>query len=139
MYGALAPLEQGNIGSISPPECAQAQDMLPFFQWPAEGLSNYFGQGQVEGQGEVELLEAAVEEGQSHPKGLPSLGSALHGGNCRPCAWMWKAKGCMNAASCEYCHLCPEGELKNRKRSKITAIRSGALASSTYPGPRRGT
>ncbi|CAJ1387358.1 unnamed protein product [Effrenium voratum] len=63
---------------------------------------------------------------------LPSKGSTLHQqGQCRPCAWMWKPKGCQNATSCEYCHLCPEGELKHRKKLKIAAIRMGALGPST--------
>lgn len=48
-------------------------------------------------------------------------------GKCRPCAWYWKPKGCMNAQDCSYCHLCPEGELKARKKSKVTAMRMGAL------------
>ena len=60
---------------------------------------------------------------------LPSKGSAFHAqGQCRPCAWMWKPRGCQNADTCEYCHLCPEGELKHRKKLKIAAIRMGALA-----------
>mmetsp|Transcript_52107 Transcript_52107/g.63815 ORF Transcript_52107/g.63815 Transcript_52107/m.63815 type:complete len:281 (+) Transcript_52107:45-887(+) len=67
--------------------------------------------------------------GDSVPERLPSKGSAFHQqGLCRPCAWMWKPRGCQNAAICEYCHLCPEGELKHRKKLKIAAIRMGALA-----------
>ena len=63
---------------------------------------------------------------------VPSKGSALHSsGQCRPCAWMWKPKGCQNAENCEYCHLCPEGELKHRKKIKIAAIRMGALGPSS--------
>lgn len=67
---------------------------------------------------------------------LPSLGSQLHGtGKCSPCAWFWKQKGCQNARNCHYCHLCPEGELKSRKKAKVTAIRMGALEPATYhPG-----
>jgi hypothetical protein len=67
---------------------------------------------------------------------LPSPGSALHGnGNCNPCAWYYKPKGCMNGKICSYCHLCPEGELKNRKKAKVTAMRMGALEPSTTSGP----
>jgi len=62
---------------------------------------------------------------------LPSTGSALHAlGKCRPCAWMWKAKGCLNGEACAHCHLCPEGELKVRKKVKETAMRMGALVPS---------
>lgn len=58
-----------------------------------------------------------------------SAGSALHGtGNCQPCAWFWKAgRGCQNASTCSYCHLCPDGELKTRKKAKLNAIRMGVL------------
>lgn len=61
-------------------------------------------------------------------KVLPSKGSSTHGsGKCRPCAWFWKPQGCQNDKECGYCHLCPEGELKNRKKSKVAAMRMGAL------------
>lgn len=68
--------------------------------------------------------------------GLPSLGSAYHDGNgrCSPCAWVWKARGCQSGTSCGYCHLCPEGELKNRKKAKVAAIRMGAVESVTTAG-----
>jgi len=59
---------------------------------------------------------------------LPSKGSVTHGsGKCRPCAWFWKAQGCQNAKECGYCHMCPEGELKSRKKSKVQAMKMGAL------------
>lgn len=59
---------------------------------------------------------------------LPSKGSAMHGtGKCRPCAWFWKPSKCQNEKDCVYCHLCPEGELKARKKSKVAALRMGAL------------
>mmetsp|Transcript_36873 Transcript_36873/g.79980 ORF Transcript_36873/g.79980 Transcript_36873/m.79980 type:complete len:378 (-) Transcript_36873:196-1329(-) len=61
-------------------------------------------------------------------KDLPSKGSSIHGsGKCRPCAWFWKADGCHSAQDCNYCHLCPEGELKMRKKLKVAAMRMGAL------------
>lgn len=62
------------------------------------------------------------------PPGMPSRGSALHGtGRCRPCAWFWKEEKCHNLEDCGYCHLCPEGELKMRKKSKVAAMRMGVL------------
>lgn len=55
----------------------------------------------------------------------PSLGSTTHNGrgDCRPCAWYYKPKGCQMGSQCDFCHLCPEGELKNRKKAKVAAIR----------------
>lgn len=48
-------------------------------------------------------------------------------GHCRPCAWFWREQGCHNGDACGYCHLCPQGELKSRKKNKIAAMRMGAL------------
>jgi len=46
-----------------------------------------------------------------------SVGSRLHSaGYCKPCAWFWKPKGCLNGAECRHCHLCPKGEITRRKR-----------------------
>jgi len=60
-----------------------------------------------------------------------SPGSSLHGqvdadGHplCQPCAWFYKGDGCQNGATCRRCHLCPEGELKLRKKHKISKMRS---------------
>ncbi|CAE7428416.1 unnamed protein product [Symbiodinium natans] len=56
---------------------------------------------------------------------LPSVGSRLHGsGQCKPCAWFWKAEGCRNESACGHCHLCPMGEAKARKQAKLAIIRS---------------
>merc|ERR1712190_426266 len=52
-------------------------------------------------------------------------GSKLHGsGSCRPCAWFWKESGCQRGQACMYCHLCPEGELKARKKAKHAQMQS---------------
>mmetsp|Transcript_115139 Transcript_115139/g.326195 ORF Transcript_115139/g.326195 Transcript_115139/m.326195 type:complete len:738 (-) Transcript_115139:515-2728(-) len=59
------------------------------------------------------------------PEALPSDGSAQHGiGECRPCAWYWKASGCQNGKACRHCHLCPQGEIKIRKKDKLVSMRS---------------
>jgi len=52
----------------------------------------------------------------SYTESWPSVGSQQHGtGECRPCAWFWK-KGCLNGRECLHCHLCPEGELRRKKK-----------------------
>jgi len=74
------------------------------------------------------------------PPGLPMLlpmmpalpsssrGSLLHGsGSCQPCAWFWKASGCLNGAECLRCHECPEGESKARKKNKVAMMRLGLV------------
>lgn len=54
-----------------------------------------------------------------------SVGSALHGpgGQCKPCAWFHHAKGCQRGTQCEFCHACPPGEIKRRKKEKYRIIR----------------
>eukprot|EP00929_Paragymnodinium_shiwhaense_P084088 TRINITY_DN44942_c0_g1_i1.p1 TRINITY_DN44942_c0_g1~~TRINITY_DN44942_c0_g1_i1.p1 ORF type:complete len:586 (+),score=136.70 TRINITY_DN44942_c0_g1_i1:116-1873(+) len=59
------------------------------------------------------------------PPFLPSVGSGLHGlGMCRPCAWFWKPQGCANGQECYHCHLCPESEIRNRKKVKVALLRN---------------
>ncbi|CAK0808061.1 unnamed protein product [Prorocentrum cordatum] len=64
---------------------------------------------------------------------LPSVGSQLHAsGQCKPCAWYWKPGSCQNGASCLHCHECPEGEILDRKRSKVKELRlSGVRRAAT--------
>jgi len=48
-----------------------------------------------------------------------SAGSASHDcGECRPCAWFWRAQGCLNGKDCKHCHLCPQGAMKARRKVK---------------------
>merc|ERR1712232_770194 len=61
---------------------------------------------------------------------LASIGSVQHGlatadgqPACQPCAWFYKASGCQSGKACHYCHLCPEGELKMRKKQKVVRLR----------------
>ena len=75
-----------------------------------------------------ENLPDSVEQQRGLSADVPSQGSALHGtGQCKPCAWFWKSRGCSNAILCDYCHMCPPGELKERKKAKIAAIRAGLI------------
>lgn len=61
-------------------------------------------------------------------EGCPSLGSMEHGtGECTPCAWFWKPESCLNAEDCRYCHVCPDGELKKRKKQKVAKMRLGLV------------
>jgi len=46
---------------------------------------------------------------------LPSVGSAMHGVNCKPCVFVW-TKGCSSGTACVFCHLCDAGEKKRRQK-----------------------
>lgn len=84
-----------------------------------------------EQQGTSELEKAAEPEKPrprvTHPAytgPLPSVGSEAHGTtNCRPCAWFWKGSGCANGKDCRHCHLCPQDEIKSRKKNKSAHLR----------------
>jgi len=82
-------------------------------------------------KGSVQLGLSA--EPPSPPPSLPSTirqpqasaGADLHGtGRCRPCGWFWKPEGCVHGAGCCHCHMCPDGELKTRKKAKLAAVRA---------------
>jgi hypothetical protein len=53
--------------------------------------------------------------------GLWSVGSANHHlGTCKPCAFLWKdAEGCQHGVNCSFCHMCPPGAVKQRKKQKM--------------------
>lgn len=42
---------------------------------------------------------------------------------CSPCAYYYKPDSCRQGAQCEFCHLCPKGEIKLRKKEKARAVR----------------
>eukprot|EP00927_Polykrikos_kofoidii_P079017 TRINITY_DN75809_c0_g1_i1.p1 TRINITY_DN75809_c0_g1~~TRINITY_DN75809_c0_g1_i1.p1 ORF type:complete len:333 (-),score=55.25 TRINITY_DN75809_c0_g1_i1:28-1026(-) len=95
---------------------------------------------------EVLDMEPCYIEMSSLPGAVPawpSVGSFRHGsGHCRPCAWIHKdpAVGCKNGSSCKYCHMCPAGEIKRRKRDKwamriVEAEQKKAERQSSYSSP----
>jgi len=56
-----------------------------------------------------------------------SVGSSMHfAGDCKPCAWRWKTGGCANKLSCRFCHICPDGALKKRRRAKLQDVKEAA-------------
>jgi len=67
----------------------------------------------------------------------PSRASTAHAsGQCRPCAWVHKeGGGCKKGSRCRYCHLCPPGELKRRKRQKklVQMVMEMATAAANVP------
>jgi hypothetical protein len=65
-----------------------------------------------------------------------SRGSEGHGtGACKPCAWFHHIEGCRHGTDCEFCHLCPNGEIKKRKKEKQKVIRSMKDMSSPIATP----
>mmetsp|Transcript_102384 Transcript_102384/g.244120 ORF Transcript_102384/g.244120 Transcript_102384/m.244120 type:complete len:84 (+) Transcript_102384:94-345(+) len=65
-----------------------------------------------------------VQRGFTALSELPSQGSVLHKlQRCKPCAWYWKEAGCKNGWDCGHCHLCPQGEIKARKKAKQVVMR----------------
>lgn len=72
------------------------------------------------GRSSLSSLNATPPQVEACRESLVSIGSVAHGqGNCRPCAWFWKAGGCENGAECRHCHLCPEDEIKRRRQVKV--------------------
>jgi hypothetical protein len=45
-------------------------------------------------------------------------------GDCRPCAYfIHKGDGCRWGEECRFCHLCPPGALKKKKKDKVKALK----------------
>jgi len=59
----------------------------------------------------------------------PAEHAAHDPATCRPCAWFWKRVGCKSGDGCEYCHVCPDGALKDRKKVKRSELRADEAAS----------
>lgn len=62
---------------------------------------------------------------KAHPSiaEFPSVGSRDHHlGTCKPCAYFGD-KGCQSGMNCQYCHICPPGELKRRQKARRSAQR----------------
>ncbi|CAD7927619.1 unnamed protein product [Amoebophrya sp. A120] len=66
----------------------------------------------------------AAEQPASTPNLPMNSGSIFHGRGCSPCAWFWKPRSCDFPDSCNYCHRCGEGELKRRKKDKVSLLRA---------------
>lgn len=53
-----------------------------------------------------------------------SVGSKNHHlGECEPCAFYYSEKECTNGSNCKFCHMCPPGEFKRQKKTKILTVK----------------
>lgn len=111
--------------STSQPQ-APARDESSIWQMEAEAS---FGQLETEEDGEA--IESATDEEEEEHAFVDhsNPGSAAHGrGECQPCAWLWKPEGCTRGLGCPFCHVCPRGELRARKKAKHAQMRASRLA-----------
>eukprot|EP00397_Hematodinium_sp_SG-2012_P038723 GEMP01042168.1.p1 GENE.GEMP01042168.1~~GEMP01042168.1.p1 ORF type:complete len:333 (-),score=65.80 GEMP01042168.1:749-1747(-) len=72
--------------------------------------------------------EASPVEGspRAADQSSPEAQYAAHiAGKCRPCAFFHRTQGCQNANSCAFCHFCPPGELKRRRKDQASALKPG--------------
>lgn len=54
----------------------------------------------------------------------PAMEQAHTKGDCRPCAYfLSKGDGCRWGGECRFCHLCPPGALKKKKKDKVKALK----------------
>jgi len=67
-----------------------------------------------------------VEAIDSDSKRWPEHEANHFAGTCQPCAYYFKPDSCKWGAKCDFCHLCPDGEIKARKKEKIRAMREQA-------------
>lgn len=49
-------------------------------------------------------------------------------GKCVPCNYYWhKVDGCRQGSDCAFCHFCPKGEIKKRKKDTLKQLRKSGL------------
>ncbi|CAK9030643.1 Hypothetical protein SCF082_LOCUS19288, partial [Durusdinium trenchii] len=115
-----------DLPTRKPQGCLNGDACLRCHLCPAGELKRRKGEQKAPGARGIEKAPREAERGEvSVEPELPSVGSKLHAaGQCKPCAWFWKADGCRNGASCGHCHMCPAGEAKARKQAKVAAIRA---------------
>lgn len=54
-------------------------------------------------------------------------------GQCTPCSYFWyKKDGCRKGEACTFCHSCPKGEIKQRKKHRIQELRAAGVFSKEY-------
>mmetsp|Transcript_51177 Transcript_51177/g.122585 ORF Transcript_51177/g.122585 Transcript_51177/m.122585 type:complete len:186 (+) Transcript_51177:79-636(+) len=71
----------------------------------------------------LQLDEMLPEDTATESPPWPSLGSAAHGlGLCKPCDFEHRTK-CRSGYKCQFCHLCPPGENRRRKKQKQAAAK----------------
>lgn len=86
-------------------------------------VSSADSEGGAQSQQLIQLAKALPEETSGSAR-CPSIGSSGHClGMCKPCDFMHRGDGCRAGFNCQFCHLCPPGEVQRRKKVKKTAVR----------------
>lgn len=111
-------------GGFAIPQQNNTQESLQQQHWP--NIEEMSTPAHFETQ--LPLMPSMPAAAAADTTSSPESPTPVHAsGQCRPCAWFWRQQGCKNGDACGYCHKCPEGELKARKKNKIAAMRMGAL------------
>eukprot|EP00930_Biecheleria_cincta_P019884 TRINITY_DN15077_c0_g1_i1.p1 TRINITY_DN15077_c0_g1~~TRINITY_DN15077_c0_g1_i1.p1 ORF type:complete len:171 (+),score=31.06 TRINITY_DN15077_c0_g1_i1:55-513(+) len=63
----------------------------------------------------------ALQQKESHKLQQKEIHDA---GLCKPCVYLEKAITCRWGDSCDFCHFCPPGEIRRRKKQKKTRIKT---------------
>lgn len=75
----------------------------------------------VAGEGLVKPDAPEAElQGEGHPMYKLHLTK-----ECTPCNYFYyKADGCRQGVECQFCHLCPKGEIKKRKKERVKMLKA---------------
>jgi hypothetical protein len=67
-------------------------------------------------------------ESSANSDSSPTPEEVHRSGNCVPCNYfLYKVDGCRQGDKCTFCHLCPKGEIKKRKKEKLRDMRAAGL------------
>lgn len=115
--------EESSLAGLSPESRALADSLSPAFGTPCAlgeaellgiSLSALLGPPPVD----APVLAPAVQPPSPPPH------AAHDPAGCRPCAWFWKEVGCKNADDCQYCHTCPPGAIRDKRRERRAGLRA---------------
>jgi len=110
--------------SVQPQQATSVSSWTPNAK-PTPSLASAVGSPHVE---ELSAVDSEAQNPPNHGKTEWPEHEAKHfSGDCLPCAYYFKPDSCKWGGRCNFCHLCPDGEIKLRKKEKIRALRDQAM------------
>lgn len=118
----LAALRNRGAGEMWVPEKGrtfQAPESSFSLRWLAQQQLGFTHSSRPQSANLSELAESLDSEGFVAVDAHAHCVDAHAHGECRPCAYFWTKKdSCRHRDACEFCHLCPPGEIQRRRKEK---------------------
>mmetsp|Transcript_1405 Transcript_1405/g.4112 ORF Transcript_1405/g.4112 Transcript_1405/m.4112 type:complete len:179 (+) Transcript_1405:107-643(+) len=70
------------------------------------------------------LDRAAGSRSREDVASTDSLSARHDAGECSPCAFYWRLRGCSKGTQCDFCHYCPQGAFIAKRKEKIARLKA---------------